>query len=235
MSSSPLVKAAVLAFLCIANLAPASVELAGACVGSTDSCFLLADKTAGVTSPWLKIGDSFQGYLVVSFDAKSEVLDVKSGALTLHLKLRSPEKTLPAPPTPLGEKEQRAADQRAWQLSTFFAYDNVFLADVTVNGSFAYITPREVFKGSDFPAGAPIRIPHQFGFGGYSGGTGSYVMGFSSKDPFNNPFSYTGSGGVHLDDFRAYKNGANQLPDPTSPSVTPAAGAAGAPSVAADH
>jgi hypothetical protein len=28
---------------------------------------------------------------------------------------------------------------------------------------------------------------------------------------------------------------ANQLPDPTSPSVTPAAGAAGAPSVAADH
>jgi len=27
----------------------------------------------------------------------------------------------------------------------------------------------------------------------------------------------------------------NQLPDPTSPSVTPAAGAAGAPSVAADH
>ena len=28
---------------------------------------------------------------------------------------------------------------------------------------------------------------------------------------------------------------SNQLPDPTSPSVTPAAGAAGAPSVAADH
>ena len=30
-------------------------------------------------------------------------------------------------------------------------------------------------------------------------------------------------------------NPPNQLPDPTSPSVTPAAGAAGAPSVAADH
>ena len=28
---------------------------------------------------------------------------------------------------------------------------------------------------------------------------------------------------------------SNQLPDPASPSVTPAAGAAGAPSVAADH
>jgi hypothetical protein len=28
---------------------------------------------------------------------------------------------------------------------------------------------------------------------------------------------------------------ANQLPDPTSPSVTPPAGAGGAPSVAADH
>ena len=27
----------------------------------------------------------------------------------------------------------------------------------------------------------------------------------------------------------------NQLPDPTSPSVTPPAGAGGAPSVAADH
>ena len=31
------------------------------------------------------------------------------------------------------------------------------------------------------------------------------------------------------------KTTPNQLPDPTSPSVTPAAGAAGAPSVAADH
>jgi hypothetical protein len=33
----------------------------------------------------------------------------------------------------------------------------------------------------------------------------------------------------------AFKYVPNQLPDPTSPSVTPAAGAAGAPSVAADH
>jgi hypothetical protein len=31
------------------------------------------------------------------------------------------------------------------------------------------------------------------------------------------------------------RNGSNQLPDPTSPSVTPPAGAGAAPSVAADH
>jgi len=35
--------------------------------------------------------------------------------------------------------------------------------------------------------------------------------------------------------FGSRRYGSNQLPDPTSPSVTPPAGAGGAPSVAADH
>jgi hypothetical protein len=45
--------------------------------------------------------------------------------------------------------------------------------------------------------------------------------------------------GASREDFireiRRYTKVANQLPDPTSPSVTPPAGAGGAPSVAADH
>jgi hypothetical protein len=40
---------------------------------------------------------------------------------------------------------------------------------------------------------------------------------------------------VVLGDSVPIGNVPNHLPDPTSPSVTPAAGAAGAPSVAADH
>jgi hypothetical protein len=229
------VKVAALAFFFIANLAAASVELAGVFIGSTDSRFLLSDNSTGIASQWLEIGDSFQGYLLVSFNAESEILDVKSGDSTLHLHLRSPAKTLPHPLPTEEEKEQRRVRFSAWVADQAFTYANVFLADVTIDGQFAYITPREIWKGSDFPAGTPIRIPHQFGLGGFSGGAGSFVMALSSKDPFNNQWTFTGAGSVLLDDFRAHKNGANQLPDPTSPSVTPRADARVAPSVAADH
>jgi hypothetical protein len=45
----------------------------------------------------------------------------------------------------------------------------------------------------------------------------------------------TGPMKTRVEMFESRFRTSNQLPDPTSPSVTPAAGAAGAPSVAADH
>ena len=243
--SSLNVKVVVLTFLFVANLAAASVELAGVSIGPSGSLFLLIDQP-GVASEWIGIGESFHGYRAVSFDAKREVLDVKSGASTLHLHLRSPGKVLDSPPDPEDKQLQlRVAAGRARMLAFDFTYyDDLILANVTVNGSFVFITPREVWKGSKFTAGTPETIPRDPFMGGFS--TGLFILAYRPGSPYG-PDSPTMAqptdgltaggtpAGIPLDDFRAYKNGANQLPDPTSPSVTPPAGAGGAPSVAADH
>jgi hypothetical protein len=240
------VKVAAFAFIFIANLATASVELIGVSIASSDSRFILADDSTGATSRWLKVGDSFHGCNIVSFDAKREVLDVKSGASTLHLHLRSPAKVLDSPPDPEEKQLQlRAAAGRARMLAFDFAYyDDLILADVTVDGSYVIITPREVWKGSKFTAGTPVTIPRDPFMGGFS--SGLFILAYRPGSPYG-PDSPTMAqptdgltaggtpAGTPLDDFRAYKNGANQLPDPTSPSVTPPAKAGGAPSVAADH
>ena len=238
-------KAVVLTFLFVANLAAASVEFAGVSIDPSGSRFLLTDEETGVSSGWIEIGDSFNGYNIVSFDAKAEVLDVKFNASTLHIHLRSPAKVLPPPLFPEERQHQLLVGFHARILAHDFTYDDLILADVTLNGSFVFVTPREVWKGTKFIAGTPIRIPRDQFMGGVLG-TGLWILGYQRGRP-NGPDSpsfaqgtdgITAGGnpaGIPLDDFRAYKNGANQLPDPTSPSVTPPAGAGRAPSVAADH
>jgi hypothetical protein len=239
------VKAVVLAFLLVANLAAASVELAGVSIDPSGSHFVLTDEETGVSSGWIGLGDSFIGYNVVSFDAKAEVLDVMFKTSTLHLHLRSPAKVLPPPLSPEEKQHQLLVGFHAKILAHDFSYDDLVLADVTVNGSFVFVTPREVWKGTKFTPGAPMSIPRDQFMGGVVG-TGLWILGYSSGSP-NGPDSpsfaqgtdgITAGGipaGIPLDDFRAYKNGASQLPDPTSPPVTPPVSAGGAPSVAADH
>jgi hypothetical protein len=218
------VKAAALAFLFIANLATASVELAGAFIASTDSRFLLTDNSTGATSEWLKIGDSFQGYLVVSFDAESEVLDLKSGTSTYHLRLRPAAKVQP-PPAPL---KHSAAYWTVQNLEHYFAKDNVLLIDTKLDGSFVIMTPREVWKGSDYPVGKPIRIPlEQFPYWGDKANfvAQPFVMALPAAET---PFSFKAcmvasvvddlvGGRFPYDDFRVYMNANSVTPKPKTP------------------
>ena len=229
-------KAVALAFLTIANCATASVEFAGVSIDPSGSHFLLYDETTGVSSGWIGIGDSFIGYNVVSFDAKGEMLAVKFEASTFQLHLRS---SANLQPSPLSPNEKR-------RLAPYFANDDLILAEVTVDGLFVLIAPREVWKGTNFTVKTPMRIPRdQFTSGvGVNGGAVLWLLGFKASSPngTNSLSLAQGTDGIMcypgeipLDEFRAYKNGANQLPDPTTPSVTPPADAGGAPSVAADH
>jgi len=236
--SSPIVKAVALALLMIANCATASVEFAGVSIDPSGSHFLLYDATTGVSSGWIGIGDSFIGYNVVSFDAKAEMLAVKFEDSTFRLHLRS---SANLQSSQLSPNEKR-------RLAPYFANnDDLILAEVTVDGLFVSIAPLEVWKGTNFAVKTPIRIPReQFTSGvGVNGSAVLWILGFKAAGP-NGPNSLSLAqgtdgvistpGGVPLDELRAYKNDANQqLPDPTTPSVTPPAGAGGAPSVAADH
>ena len=55
----------------------------------TQELFVLGDPAAGKSSEWLRIGQSFSGYSIISFDAQSEALTVKAGERTRTIFLRS--------------------------------------------------------------------------------------------------------------------------------------------------
>lgn len=216
--SRPHVKAAALSLLCIANLAAGAIELTGVSVAPTDSRFLLTDTSTGVTSHWLGVGDSFGGCVIISFDARSDVLDVKSGTAMYHLQLRPPSKVRPAP-APLKHSNAYWIVQN---LEYYFAKDNVMLVDTKIDGSFVIMTPREVFKGSDYAIGKAIKIPlNLFPFGGDKNNfvAQPFVVAIpAAENPFGSGvYTMAGVDGdlvgpFRLDDFRAYKNAASVPP-----------------------
>jgi hypothetical protein len=75
-------------FLIGAIAARADVEFVGVSSGSEGSLFVVSDSATKSISSWLKIGDSFEGAVIASYDKNAEILDVRSGEQTLHLKLR---------------------------------------------------------------------------------------------------------------------------------------------------
>jgi len=66
----------------------AELEFSGFFTTPQSARFTLADAATKTTSGWLKLGQSFAGYTVDSFDAEREVLTLKRGAERLQLKLR---------------------------------------------------------------------------------------------------------------------------------------------------
>ena len=65
------------------------MEFSGFFFTSNEALFSITD-TEGKRSPgWLKVGQSFEGYTVVSFDREHEVISLKQGDRTLKVPLRT--------------------------------------------------------------------------------------------------------------------------------------------------
>src|SRR4051812_7506036 len=61
-----------------------------------ESRFLLVS-VAGKTSPWLKLGDTFEGFTVKAYDAKTSTLDLESDGKISHVTLASDAAVSTAP------------------------------------------------------------------------------------------------------------------------------------------
>jgi hypothetical protein len=68
--------------------ARADVAFVGVSSGSEGSYFVVANSDTKSESGWLKIGDSFEGSTILSYDKNADILIVRSGERTLRLKLR---------------------------------------------------------------------------------------------------------------------------------------------------
>jgi hypothetical protein len=64
------------------------MEFSGFFITSKESLFSITDSENMRSSGWLKIGQSFGGYTVVSFDRDHEVLTLKQGDRSLEVPLR---------------------------------------------------------------------------------------------------------------------------------------------------
>ncbi|MDO8544884.1 MAG: hypothetical protein Q7S40_30940 [Opitutaceae bacterium] len=67
----------------------ADVEFSGFFITSQEALFSLTDTEDHRSSGWLKIGQSFRGYTVVSFDAGSEVITLKRDERSLTRPIRA--------------------------------------------------------------------------------------------------------------------------------------------------
>lgn len=67
----------------------AEIEFSGFFITSQRALFSISDTSDQRSSGWLKIGDSFRGYTLVSFDAKREVVSVRRVDELLEIPLRA--------------------------------------------------------------------------------------------------------------------------------------------------
>ena len=91
---------AFLLLLAVCAEGRAALQFEGFLSDSGSVRFVLSNSESGRRSPWLSIGDSFEGHKVVSFDAKSEVLTLQTARETLRLFLKPPATTEGEPPQP---------------------------------------------------------------------------------------------------------------------------------------
>ena len=66
----------------------AELQFSGFFQTPKESLYSLSDTENNVSSGWLKIGQSFRGYTVVSFDREREVITLKKAEQSLELHLR---------------------------------------------------------------------------------------------------------------------------------------------------
>jgi hypothetical protein len=81
------------AFILLALLGPvalqAEIQFAGFFTTPSRALYSLVDTTDGVSSGWLKVGDTFRGHTVVSFDGSQEILTLKHRDQPVELRLRA--------------------------------------------------------------------------------------------------------------------------------------------------
>jgi hypothetical protein len=197
--------------LAFVNVAYADVELSGILTASDDSRFILSDTSANSNSDWLKIGESYHGYSIVSFDKDSGILDVRDGPTLRHLKLRV-SKVAQSEPPPTNASD---IERHKRIIKMYGSFGEMVLADLRADASFLYFTPREVWLGRDYAVGETIAIPRPKGFNWLIGSGGAtWVFGFKPGNLFvpESPMMAAGTdgtrmggqNGVPLDEFRAY-------------------------------
>ena len=83
---------ALLAFsaaLCTTNRLRADLEFSGYLTIGKQVHFVVTDLQSHKSSPWLAIGDSFQGMMVTAFDAKNETISLKGPDGPIYLPIKA--------------------------------------------------------------------------------------------------------------------------------------------------
>ena len=81
-------KKLLLLFVLLASRLSAEIEFSGFFLTSHAALFTLSDRATQQTSGWLKIGQTFAGYTVDSFNRETEIVTLKQGERRLALGLR---------------------------------------------------------------------------------------------------------------------------------------------------
>jgi hypothetical protein len=81
-------KKLLLLFVLLFSRLGAEIEFSGFFLTSKAALFTLSDRATQQTSGWLKIGQTFAGYTVESFDRETEIVTLKQGERRLALGLR---------------------------------------------------------------------------------------------------------------------------------------------------
>lgn len=198
-------------FLFGVSAARAGVELTGILVAANDTLFTLSEKGTNMSSEWIKAGDSFDGYTIVSFDRDTEVLDVRSHGVIQHLQIRASKIVQGNHESPPG----KPIDLDRRRIERFGSLGELILADVRSDSSFTYITPREVWKGSVYLVGKTFSIRNPNTFDSMTvNGAATIILALPSTDPFvaGSPMMAAGTDGqrmggpkgILLDQFRDY-------------------------------
>ena len=83
-----MISRALICLLCLVPIANAEVQLDGIVVNSDGSLFSLVDTDTKNISGWIRVGDSFEEYRVVSYDQRSETLVLRKMATEYRITLR---------------------------------------------------------------------------------------------------------------------------------------------------
>lgn len=151
------------------------IEISGVTVSTATTEVMLIQKSTG-TGRWVKIGQSFAGYTIKSYDDKTGRLTLTQGDVTRILTLKKSTVTS-APPSPVTPEQQKALNNNLRQLAA--AADQYFLeqgvSSVTVGQLIGteptkYIKELKPVAGETYPGnmvieqGKPIKIKTAGGF-----------------------------------------------------------------------
>lgn len=82
------------------NVGTAAVEFSGFLQVGGRPLFVLRDRAAGATSDWIGVGQAFEGYQLVGYEARRGVLTVRKSGRIMGLVLDSAHTVPAAPPLP---------------------------------------------------------------------------------------------------------------------------------------
>jgi hypothetical protein len=201
--------------LIVSNGARGDIELAGIMRDSDSNRFILSDHVSHSSSDWLSLGDSYLGYSIVRFDAQKEILDVSNGGVVRHLSLKASRTVAPSP-TPLTDA-QLVAHRKF--IERYGSLGELFLADIHSDASFVYVTPREVWKGTDFEVGRMVTFakPSKYDHWVADGQPAEVVIALKPKAGGDDTTSMVaGTDGIHvagrvlIDEMRDYYKNAGE-------------------------